>query len=149
MFLDRLKTASYQSHIRAKQAFLCGLAASYFPSSTPLPDEIQPALGLNYDFDLLYVVDKRGSLRTKLDASIGYAGWSGVITKSTGQFSLHTIVPLACDEHILQVRYNICNAYKPAEQLVLVADIADRLIYRSIRTSDPDYEEVILSNLRL
>jgi hypothetical protein len=143
VFHERLKSASYQDFIHSKQAFICSLAAQGFPSKTPVPDDIQPALGLNYDLDLQYLGDPKGSLRAKLDAVLGYDGWSGVIEKRSGSFSLHTIVPLQCQQHILQVRLSIVGAHRDSENLFLVADTPDRLIYKATRPSDPDFIRTI------
>lgn len=139
IFQDRLKSTSYRDFIHSKQAYICSLAAQGFPSNTPLPDDIQPALGMHYDLDISYLGDSKGLKRAKIDALLGYHGWSGVIEKKDGVFSLHTIVPLHCHERILQVRISIIQAHKHSEQLYLVAEASDKLFYKAVRPSDIDY----------
>jgi len=140
VFQDRLRSASYRDYIHSKQAYICSLAAQAFPLKTPTPDDIQPALGMNYDLDLSYLGDPKGLKRAKIDTLLGYQGWSGVIEKKDGSFSLHTILSLKCsDSQSLSVRVNIIQAHIASEQLFLVADVPDKLIYKSLRPSDPDY----------
>jgi hypothetical protein len=139
IFQDRLRSTSYRDFIHSKQAYICSLAAQGFPSNTPLPDDIQPALGMHYDLDISYLGDPKGLKRAKIDALLGYHGWSGVIEKKDGGFSLHTIVPLQCREHILQVRISIIQAHKYSEQLYLAAEASDKLFYKAVRPSDSDY----------
>jgi hypothetical protein len=143
VFYDRLKTSSYKSLIYSKQAYICSVAAQGLPSQLPIPDEIMPALGMTYDLDLSYIADNTGKLRENIDQLLGYTGWSAVIDKKTGFFSLHTIVSVQCPKHILKVRVNILNAKREKEQLFMLADMPERLIYRATRPSDPDHQEIV------
>jgi len=143
VFYERLKTCSYKSLIYSKQAYICSVAAQGLPSQLPVPDEIVPALGLSYDLDLSYITDNRGRLREKIDKLIGYEGWSAVIDKQTGFFSLHTVVSVPCPQHIIKVRINILNAKREMERLFMVAETPERLVYRATRPSDPDHKEIV------
>jgi hypothetical protein len=143
VFYEQLKASSYKSFIYAKQAYICSLAAQGLPKQLPIPDTIIPALGLTYDLDLNYITDNNGRLREKIDSLLGYEGWSAVISKHEGLFSLHTIVTVPCLQRMLKVRINILDAYKKKEQLFLVTETSEHLIYRAIRQNDPDYKETI------
>jgi hypothetical protein len=139
IFYERLKTASYHSFIYSKQAFICSIAAQGLPPNLPLPDSVLPALGLNYDLDLVYITDPKGQLRSKLDKLLGYVGWAGSIDKAAGYFSLHAIFTVQCNKYPLKVRASIFSASKLQESLFLIADLPDRLVYKATRPSDPDY----------
>ena len=142
-FYEQLKTASYQSFIQSKQAYICSLAAFGLPKKLPMPDDVTPALGTTYDLDLMYIGDKRGVLRSKIDQLLGYAGWAATINKQLGLMSLHTLLPIKCRNHILKIRVNILNACRNMEEFFLVLDLPDRLVYRTVRMTDPDYPEVV------
>jgi len=143
IFYDRLQASSYQSFVCSKQAYISSIAALGLSPKLPLPDEVIPALGTTYDLDLSYFIDSRGLLRSKIDKLVPYTGWGANIEKLTGNFSLHTIVPIKCKGHILQVRINILQAKREKEQLFLLVDLQDRLVYRAVRESDPDYLDVV------
>ena len=142
VFMDQLTEISYCSFLQSKQAYICSLASQVLPKQLPLPDAIIPALGLSYDLDFTYSTDTKNRLRSIFDKLLGYAGWSAILDKKTGSLSLHTIISVPCREQILKLRLNILNVTSGKEQLFLVADLKDQLIYRAIRSSDPDYQEV-------
>lgn len=144
VFMDQLKETSYCSFLQAKQAYICSLAAQILPNRLPLPDAIIPALGLSYDLDFTYITNTKGRLRDLFDKILGYAGWSAIIDKKTGSFSLHAIISVPCQQQqILKVRLNILNVTNGKEQLFLIADLKDKLVYRAMRPSDPDYQNVL------
>jgi len=142
VFMAQLKETSYCLFLQSKQAYICSLAAQVLPKRLPLPNEIIPALGLSYDLDFTYSINTKGKLRELFDKILGYAGWSAVIDKKTGALSLHTIISVPCVQQILKIRLNILDTIREKDQLFLVADLKDQLIYRAIRSSDPDYQEV-------
>jgi hypothetical protein len=143
IFYERLKNANYHSYLYSKQALICSVAAQGLPATLPLPDSTIPALGLNYDLDLVYFTDASGRLRSKIDKILGYTGWSGCIEKATGSFSLHTIVTVQCAQYPLKVRVSIIDANSLKELLILVADLPNKLVYKALRLHDPDYLDVV------
>lgn len=143
IFIDRMKSNSYRTYIHAKQAHICALAALGIPDNVPMPDEVVPALGMHFDIDFTYVTDTNGKLRRELDRTLGYSGWSAIISKLDGQFSLHTVVPIDCGEYTLKIRVNILDACARKERLILMKESPDKLAYRATQPCDPDHKDII------
>jgi len=134
-----MSIGTYLSKIQSK---ILSLVGHNIPSKVPLPDNIVTGYGVNFDIDLVYYNDPNGKLRRRIDRYLGYSGWTVIVHKSTLTITMHTFIDVQCGDLILKVKVSILNPFLPVEQVMLLKETPDQLLYRAFRKSDPDYKQV-------
>ncbi len=143
ILLEQCVQSNAISYISGKQAKILSELAAVLPPNIPSADGVSAAMGMTYDADITYLCDPSGKKRAFLDKYLGYNGWSATIQKRSADFSLHTIFEIKCRLGKLRLRVSIVDACKDREQLFLVGDLPDLLVYKAVRTTDPDYKATI------
>ncbi len=143
ILLEQCLESNAVSYLSCRQAKILSELAAVLPPNLPAADEVSAAMGLSYDADIIYLCDPKGKKRAYLDKYLGYTGWSATIHKKTADFSLHTIFEIKCKLGKLRLRVSIVDAGKDKEQLFLVADMPELLIYKAVRSTDPDYKATL------
>jgi hypothetical protein len=134
-----MSIGTYLSRVQSK---ILSLVGHNIPSKVPVPDNIITGYGVNFDIDLVYCNDRDGKLRRRIDKYLGYAGWTVIVHKSTLTITMHTIIDVQCGDLILKVRVSILNPFLSVEQMIIIKETPDQLLYRAFRNSDPDYKQV-------
>ncbi|MFA5344683.1 MAG: hypothetical protein WC315_00175 [Candidatus Omnitrophota bacterium] len=143
ILLEQCVQSNAVSYVSRQQAKILSELAAVLPPNVPAADGVSATLGLSYDADITYLCDPSGKKRAFLDKYLGYNGWSATIQKRTADFSLHTIFEIRCKIGKLRLRVSIVDACKDKEQLFLVGDLPELLVYKAVRSTDPDYKATL------
>lgn len=143
ILLQQCIESNIMSFSSNRQAKILSELACVLPVNLPKANEVSATLGLNYDVGISYLHDPQGKKRQYFDKHLGYNGWSATLNKKTIEFSLHTIIDIKCRLGKLKLRVSIINACRNKETLFLVADLPELLIYRAVRSTDSDYNNVL------
>lgn len=143
MFQERVLELGLNERYATTQTWLLNQLAVTLDSKTPIPDGIQAAISLYCDVDFIYTEDPKGQIRRKIDRYLGASQWEGIWDKATGEFSLHTLLNIKVPQGVLRVQIIIVQANLRKEILILQEETAEQVIYRAIRPTDPDFEDIL------
>lgn len=139
VLIESCSQSNVISYVSKQQAKILNELASVLPK-LPAADGVAAGLGMDQDAEITYACDPIGKKRSYIDKKLGYHGWAATIDKETGDFDLHTFIDVKCDIGTLRLRITILDACKAKEILFLTDDTDDVLVYRAVRTTDPDYD---------
>lgn len=143
MFQERVIELGLKERYVTTQTWLLNQLAVTLDSRTPVPDGIQAALSMYCDVDFIYTNDSKGQIRRKIDRYVGPSQWEGIWDKATGEFSLHTMLEIKTPQGVLRVQIIIVQANLRKEILFIQGENEDQILYRAIRPTDPDYEDIL------